>query len=190
MARDTKAIQAEQTGRTIDRDPGHVETSATFETLFAEHWNRVCTLLFHLVGDQDEAQDLALEAFWRLYRCPPDDLNLTGWLHRVATNLGLNALRSRSRRKRYEQEAGFLELAQSTSPDPDNETELAEQRLLVRRILAMMPSRSAQILVLRHSGLTYAEIASALDLAVSSIGTLLVRAERDFEKRYLKAGRR
>jgi RNA polymerase sigma-70 factor (ECF subfamily) len=39
-------------------------------------------------------------------------------------------------------------------------------------------------LILRHSGLSYIELAEALDLAPASIGPLLVRAEREFEKRY------
>jgi RNA polymerase sigma-70 factor (ECF subfamily) len=47
-----------------------------------------------------------------------------------------------------------------------------------------MKPRSASLLILRQSGMTYAEIADALDLAPGSIGTLLARAEREFEAHY------
>ena len=73
------------------------------ETVFEEHWSRVYNVVFRLVGDQDEAQDLALETFWQYYRKPPAKReNLSGWLYRVALNLGFNALRARKRRSQYE----------------------------------------------------------------------------------------
>ena len=47
------------------------------------------------MGDADEAQDLALETFWRLYSSPPRRTeNVGGWLYRVALRLGYNALRA------------------------------------------------------------------------------------------------
>ena len=55
---------------------------------------------------------------------------------------------------------------------------------MVRLALAQMNERQSQLLILRHSGASYNEIARALDLAPASIGPLLVRAEREFEKRY------
>lgn len=160
--------------------------SAPFEAIFNEHWHRVCGVLFRLVGDRDEAEDLAVEAFWRLYRRQPQDLNLAGWLYRVATHLGLNALRSRKRRRRYEQEAGILALTHQTPNDPAAETELLEQRRNVRRVLAEMRPRSAQLLILRHSGLSYGEIAAVMGVRASSVGALLARAEDEFERRYRK----
>jgi RNA polymerase sigma-70 factor (ECF subfamily) len=54
----------------------------------------------------------------------------------------------------------------------------------VRCILAEMKPRDAKLLLLRHSGLTYKELAVALNLAPGSIGSLLTRAERAFAKRY------
>jgi len=58
----------------------------------------------------------------------------------------------------------------------------------VREVLAEMDQRQAQLLLLRHSGVSYREIAAALDMAPTSVGTLLARAEREFEKRYRQKG--
>lgn len=162
-----------------------------FEAIFQEHWPRVYGVLFRLVGDHAEAEDLALEVFWRLYRRPPaDKQGLGGWLYRVATNLGFNALRARRRRDRYEDEAGRLLLASHQDPDPLAEIGRAEERAQVRQVLARMKPRSAQLLVLRYSGLSYAELAAALGLAPASIGALLARAEDEFAALYqaLEAG--
>ena len=156
-----------------------------FEALFQEHWNRVCGILFRLVGDWDEAQDLALDTYEQLYRRPPkDDTNLSGWLYRVATNRGLNALRARERRARYEQKAGRLAVEEDQPEDPADVLERKQEQAQVRITLGLMKPRSAQLLVLRHSGLSYAEIASAIEVSPNSVGTLLARAEREFEEQY------
>jgi len=58
----------------------------------------------------------------------------------------------------------------------------------VQTALARLKPRSAQVLTLRHSGLSYAEIAAVLRLPISSVGTLLARAEIEFEKVYREIG--
>jgi RNA polymerase sigma-70 factor (ECF subfamily) len=160
-----------------------------FEALFQQHWTRLCAVLYRLVGDWAEAEDLALEAFVRLYRRPPtEQRNLGGWLYRVATNMGLNALRSRQRRYQHEQKAGGLDIETDLSNDPAEAVESAQEREQVRAALRKMKPRSAQLLVLRHSGLSYAEIAAALEVSPGSVGTLLARAEQEFEKQYHNVG--
>jgi RNA polymerase sigma-70 factor (ECF subfamily) len=157
------------------------------EALFQQHWGRVCSLLYRMLGDWAEAEDLALEVFVRLYRRPPSEQrNLSGWLYRVAANLGFNALRARQRRLKYEQEAGMAVIETDPPADPAASLEHAQERQQVRLALAAMKPRSAKILVLRYSGLSYAEIAAALSVAPSSVGTLLARAEQEFEKLYAK----
>ncbi len=161
--------------------------SDQFEAIFLENWPRVVGFLARLVGDQAEAEDLALEAFMRLYQRPPDNhqaLNLGGWLHRVAVNLGLNSLRSQVRRRRHEEKAGKLDLMESASSSPTEIYAIEEEHRLTRRILAEMDPRQSQLLIFRYSGLAYKEIAAIMDLAPGSIGPLLVRAEKEFEKRY------
>jgi RNA polymerase sigma-70 factor (ECF subfamily) len=161
--------------------------SPTFEETFNEHWNRVYEILFRIIGEQAEAEDLALDTFWRLYDHPPkveSREKLAGWLYRVSTNLGFNALRARKRRSRYEEEAGHLNMEFHASPDPALEVERLEEIRRVRQILSLMKPRNAKLLVLRNSGFTYAELAVTLGVAPGSIGTMLIRAEAEFLKRY------
>jgi RNA polymerase sigma-70 factor (ECF subfamily) len=165
--------------------PVALEADEDLEAAFEEHWSSVCATLHRLVGDWDEAQDLALEAFWRLYTRPPRDLSrVGGWLHRVATNLGLNAIRARRRRQRYEEEASALRFQRLGSLSPAEAAERRDTQERVRAVLARMKPRKAQLLILRYSGHSYAEIAEILGVAPGSVGTLLARAEKDFERRY------
>ena len=166
-----------------------VDWETAFDALFREHWPRVYGVLFRLVGDLAEAEDLALEVFWRLYqRPPPTNEKPAGWLYRVSTNLGFNALRARKRREHYEQQAGKAALEFDATSDPATEVERRAERHLVRSVLSRMKPRSAQMLVLRAVGLSYAEISAALNIAPGSVGTLLARAEREFEQQYRKGG--
>jgi RNA polymerase sigma-70 factor (ECF subfamily) len=162
------------------------ERTTQFDRLFLEHWQPICRVLMRLVGDPAEAQDLALETFWRLYERPPSDqpgAQIGGWLYRVATNLGLNALRARQRRTRHELQAGKQQIEAQVS-DPTQAIADEEGRARVRQVLSEMDQRQAQLLLLRYSGVSYQEIATALDVAPTSVGTLLARAEREFESRY------
>ena len=159
---------------------------AAFETIFLEHYSRVYGVLFRLVGDRAEAEDLALETFWRLWeRAPAHAGNIGGWLYRVAVNLGYNALRAAKRRAQYEEQAGRDALDINAPPDPAHEAERAEERARARAVLRQLPPRDAQLLVLKHSGLSYKEIAAALGVSPNSVGTLLARAEKEFEKHFL-----
>ncbi|HSV85408.1 MAG TPA: sigma-70 family RNA polymerase sigma factor [Levilinea sp.] len=155
-------------------------TEPDFEQLLHKYWTRIYTILFRLTGDPDEAEDLALETFWQYWqRPPPNNRSPAGWLYRVATNLGYNAMRAARRRRSYERHA-----VQSDPPDPAAATESAEQRAGVRRILQSLPERQARLLILRYSGLSYQEIADALEINPTSVGALLVRAEQAFLKQF------
>ena len=156
---------------------------SSFDELFLRYYGRIYEALFRLTGDAAQADDLAQETFIRLYRRPPEaagrEHKVGGWLYRVAVNLGYNTLRAARRRTVYE-----LASEREASADPEAVTEQHEERLRVRAALAELPPQQAQLLMLRHAGLSYKELAEALDVAPASIGTLLARAERAFEARY------
>ena len=158
---------------------------AEFETLFLQHYSRVYSVLYRLVGNKTEAEDLALETFWKLWdQPPPRGANLGGWLYRVASRLGFNALRSAHRRLRHEEEAGLIILDRQDAFDPEREAERGDDRRQARATLGRLSERDAQLLILRYSGLSYKEIAAALGVAPGSVGTLLARAEHEFERQF------
>jgi RNA polymerase sigma-70 factor (ECF subfamily) len=110
--------------------------------------------------------------------------NLGGWLYRVTTRLGLNALRTHSRRETYETQHYRHDTLSARPDDPESLLETHQEREQVRLVLSKMKDRSAHILVLKASGLNYAEIADALKIEPGSVGTVLARAEKEFLERY------
>ncbi|MGH9468859.1 MAG: sigma-70 family RNA polymerase sigma factor [Terriglobia bacterium] len=171
--------------------PGSAEepwTEEAFRGFFLEHYERVTGVLHRLVGDASRAEELANEAFWKLYRrriTSSPDGNLRGWLYRTATNLGIDALRSEARRRRYEQAAAQSATVSGAAADPLNELLRQETRIRVRAALAAIPPAQAQLLILRASGFTYKEVSEILKLKAGSVGTMLIRAEAKFRKRYV-----
>ena len=77
--------------------------AAAFEELFRMSYQRLARLLFRVTRDFARAEEMASEAFWRLYCRPPArDTNLEGWLYRTGLRLALDHLRNERRRARYE----------------------------------------------------------------------------------------
>ncbi len=162
-------------------------SASPFEQQFNQHWGLIYRLLFRMIGDPAEAEDLALETFHRLYQRRPDagrEFNIAGWLYRVATNLGLQSIRAFKRREQYELKAGKNALEAAPEDRPAEIVAHKEEHLLAKMTLAQMNPRQSELLVMRYSGMAYQEIATALNLSPTSVGPLLVRAEREFEKRY------
>ena len=174
---------------------GALDTNAerAFEAIFLEHYDRVFRILLRLLGDAAHAEELANEVFWRLSRQPQSrlfDSSVAGWLYKTAAHAGIDALRASAHRKHYEQAAAREAHHAGSSETGALGTVLREEnRRAVQRTLVSMKPAQAQILLLRANGSSYKELAAAMGVAVSSVGTLLNRAEEEFRKRYLKLTR-
>ena len=160
-----------------------------FKRVFLEHYGGVVGVLLRLLGDRMRAEEVANDAFWRLYQQSPmtgSADNVGGWLYRTATNLGIDALRASARRVHYEQTSGGQSQNAATQPGPLDAVLVEEKRARVRAVLASIRPAQAQLLILRASGLSYKELAEALDIKPSGIGTMLNRAEAEFRECYLQ----
>lgn len=130
------------------------------------------------------AADIAQETFVRLYQrgAPPDDMR--AWLATVANNLVRDQHRQVSRRKRLLEANVNILHDQASESSPADELANSERRRRVRQVLATLPPRYRQALLLRHEGYSYREIASAIDYRVSGVGKLIVRATQAFRTAY------
>ena len=148
--------------------------------LFTTQFPRLFRFLDRLSGDPDLAADLAQEAFVRLNRRGemPDSPEL--WLVTVALNLFRNERSTRARRNRLLTVAR----AESVLADPAPPAWGLDSPSAVRTALNRLSDRDQRLLLLRAEGYSYGEIATALDLNQSSIGTLLARAKRAFRQAY------
>jgi RNA polymerase sigma-70 factor (ECF subfamily) len=160
---------------------------AEFEAIFREHYGRIVRVARRVLQRDSQAEEICAEVFLRLYRSGPGVAagGLVGaWLYRTATRASIDALRANRRRglEEPEEDGGV----HSEDPADGPLTLLLRQERIrqVRDVLAKLKIEKAQLLLLRHSGLTYQEIAQAMRLEVHSVGTKLARAEAEFSALY------
>mgnify|MGYP000013207904 CR=1 FL=1 len=162
---------------------------ASFDSVFHEHYDRIYGVLFRLVGNRGEAEDLTQEVFLKLYDYAftkkrfnfKRENNIGAWLYRVATNMGYNEIRNRHRRWQRN-----LHLVPDPAGSPSTEAEVSkrETAVKVRQALSQLPERQVQLLVLRQMDMSYAECAEICEVAPGSVGTLLARAAKAFKQAY------
>jgi RNA polymerase sigma-70 factor (ECF subfamily) len=150
------------------------DISSSFEAFYRENYPPVVRLALSVLGRPHAAEDVAQEVFLAAHRRFRGDVDRApGWVRVAAVHTALNQIRGERRRDRRHTLA-----AQADSVAGPEEAVLEkETRAELRRALSRLPTRSATVLVLRHGGMSYIEIAAALDIKVGQVGTLLRRAE-------------
>lgn len=158
-----------------------------FEKLVTAYEKNVYSLALRMVGDPEDAADMTQETFIKAYRSLSSfrgDSKFSSWLYRIASNVCLDFLRSRSRHPQ----------ASLSSSDEDGRTAFElpdmsrnpEEQLMkklsmeaVRRGLEQLPEQQRQILVLRElGGLSYAELAQTLGLEEGTVKSRIFRARK------------
>ncbi len=144
------------------------------EQVFRSAYPRVVAVAARVLGSRAEAEDVAQEVFLSFSRSSVPAGEATGWLSVAAAHTALNHLRSGRRRTAREEAVWSGDVA---APDVADAVVALDDRRRVRDALSRLSRTQAVALVLRHSGLSYAEVAAALDLSPGSVGTTLRRAE-------------
>ena len=155
-----------------------------FESLFRQHQRDVYRWIVRIVRDPVAAEDLTVEAFWRMHRGHAGfhpDANFGPWLRRIATNVALDHLR---RRRPY------VELPYEIAAEQKPDSAVQEQtRVALRKAFAKLPPR---LRVVAQLGLvedeTYPEIAEALGISPSAVKTRMFRAIRLLRKKLQRLG--
>jgi len=141
---------------------------------------RLLALASRILGDADEAKDVAQESFLRIWRQAArwrsGEARFDTWLHRVALNLCHDRLRRRRERPLNEEEA--LELADS-APPLDEQLESADRNARMAAALAALPARQREAIVLQYyQELSNIDAAALMNISVEALESLLSRARR------------
>lgn len=154
-----------------------------FDATFTANYRRIARVVLRIVGDPARAEDLAVDAFSRLLNHPgAQGPGVEGWLYRTAVRLGIDELRRRARRERYERWLAVVLPART----PDELFASAQERGRVRTVLAALPRRQAELLLMRTDDLSHEDMARVLAVKSASVTVLLSRAKQAFRKEYVK----
>lgn len=159
-----------------------------------KYQRRIINVAYRLLGDQDEAEDIAQETFLKVYlsaKSYKPKAELFTYLYTIATNLALNRLRKKRRVRWFSLDA-FRENGEEgvepeipTDPEdqPDLSLERAEREAVVRRALdALPPAQKTAVILSRYEGLSYKQIAEVMDISVSAVESKLHRAKQTLRK--------
>jgi len=167
--------------------PGFVERLRAgdpdaFEQLVRAYQHRVFGVAVRMLGNAAEAEEIAQEVFLRVHRSVGEfrgEAKLSTWLYAIASRLCLNRLQSGERRHRR---AGEEALADVPADDAGGGVERAEVETALRQAIAALPEERRIVVVLRDvEGLSYEEIARALDLELGTVRSRLHRARLDLK---------
>ncbi len=169
-----------------------------FETLVKEYEKNVYNLALRMTGNSEDAADMSQEAFIKAYNSLSSfrgDSKFSVWLYRIVSNVCLDYLRSRTRKPTVslstENDDGDdveLDIADETQ-SPELLLDRSLTRDAVRRGLASLPPDHREILLLREiQGLSYEEIAAALDLEAGTVKSRIFRARKKLSSFLIKDG--
>jgi RNA polymerase sigma-70 factor (ECF subfamily) len=183
------------------------DKAAAFEELMLRYQNRLVTVLEHLVGRRDLAEDLAQDVFLRIYRARKryvPGAKFSTWLFTIANNVASNALRSQSRRREVNWKARpgestgantLDQMAQAASSlMPARQMDKAEVREVVRDAIGTLNERQRlAVLLSKFENMSYEDIAETMQMTPQAIKSLLSRARgnlRSVLEPYLERGER
>jgi RNA polymerase sigma-70 factor, ECF subfamily len=174
-----------------------------FEELVLRYQNRLVSLLAHLTGRRDMADDLAQDVFLRVYRARQSYVpgsKFSTWLFTIAHNVASNAQRTLARRREVhlagtpgsESGGNPLDAAAVAASGlmPTRQLDKSELRDVVSLAIAALNERQREAVLLnKFEHLSYEEIAEVMDLSTSAVKSLLTRARtnlRDLLEPYLQ----
>ncbi|TQR50201.1 RNA polymerase sigma factor SigX [Bacillus cereus] len=168
---------------TIENEENHA-SNMTFEDLFKQYYAYAVKQIIWIVKDQSIAEELAQEVFLQLYRSDWKGIkNIPGWLIKSSTYVAYNHFRFKKRQQaKIDKEIQYHEVQNVSSLDDDWIRK--EEITKVQTTLNKMNDRERTLLLMKFSGFQYKEIAEVLQIEISSIGTLLVRAKMKFRQIY------
>jgi RNA polymerase sigma factor (sigma-70 family) len=163
-------------------DPAAAEdaewTPPSWDEIVRDHSARVYRLAYRLTGNRHDAEDLTQEVFVRVFKALPTFRpgTLEGWIHRITTNLFLDQARRRRRIRFDALPLDFGDKMASLTPSPDHQLARDLFDPDIEEALAKLPPEyRAAVVLCDVEGLTYDEIAQALEV---KIGTVRSRIHR------------
>ena len=158
-------------------------TPDRLRALFDSYHQPLVRFLTRQLGDRDWAEEIAQETFVRAMT-QETIASERSWIFAVAMNLVRDETRRDARhRRRLELMRDEAKAASVVMPGPTS-MERDEERAMARQAVETLAERDRDALLMRGEGLSYEEIAAALDLSVGSVGTTLSRARRRLMEAY------
>jgi RNA polymerase sigma-70 factor, ECF subfamily len=161
-----------------------------FEAIFQRYERQIYGFIYRMMGNAEDANDLTQECFIRAYKAlsqTNDDLNISAWLHRIASNACLDVLRRRQRIRWLPWESHKHEHLLHGKPldEPESNALRTETQMTVQQVISQMSPRNRMALILReYEGMSCEEIGEIMGLSRSAVKSVLFRGREEFRRIY------
>lgn len=161
-----------------------------FEAIFQLYERQIYGFIYRMMGNAEDANDLTQECFIRAYKAlsqTNDDLNISAWLHRIASNACLDVLRRRQRIRWLPWESHKHEhlLHGKVLDEPESSALRNETQVAVQQVISEMSPRNRMALIFReYEGMSCEEIGQIMGLSRSAVKSVLFRGREEFRRIY------
>ncbi len=173
-------------------------TTRSYEALVQRHMERVYRIAYRVVGNKEDAEDIAQDVFLKVYhglKTFEQQASFSTWLYRITTNSALDSLEKMRRRQtnvrffgrsQRNDEAGGDEVTKMQArPDDAPETQVIQRELreCIQRVLKTLDREQARLLIMRDfDDRTYDEIAQIFQAGLSAVKMRIHRARLAFQQ--------
>jgi len=158
-----------------------------FEALMRKYKKQVMNIIYRFIGDENEAEDLAIEVFLRLFESAKIyrvKAKFSTYLYRITVNLCINELKKKRRHKVISLNALNTPISSGPSFSPLSILEQRERDALIKKMIDALPPRQRMALILQiYEELSYREISKVLACSIKSVERLLYRAKLNLRRK-------
>lgn len=158
---------------------------AAFRELFDRHYRRAVNIAYRSTGDSDLAEDIAMDAFARIYesrRSFKPKAKFTTYLYRIVVNLSINAAKNRKTIKHVSLDDSSETIASESTTPEQNIMREDLARAVRKAILALPPNQRIALILIRYEGFSYQQAAEYMGTSVGAVESLLHRAKWNLYK--------
>ena len=164
----------------VEKSLAGAETA--FELLVQRYYKRIISIIYQIIGNIQDAEDIAQEVFIKVYR----NLNsfnrkaeFSTWLYRIAVNTTYNCLKKQKRHLPLD----YIQRSDVLKKDSREELESKERQDLIRKAIERLPFKFRSTIVLKEiEGLSYKDIAKTLGCRIGTVESRLFRAREMLKK--------
>lgn len=170
---------------------------SSFEKLLQKYKESIINIIYRFIGDRNEAEDLAIEVFLRVYKAAKNyeaKAKFTTWLYKITTNLCLNEIRKKAKFQTISlsepistgegKEEELIEKIANAAPSPQEILEKKERNALIRKAIDSLPAKQRMATILQiYEGLSYKEISKILGCSVKSVERRLYWARTNLKEK-------
>ena len=167
----------------------------TFEEIFTAHKDKVYTLCYRYLQQEQEAEDAVQDIFVKIFKKKDtfrEEAQMSTWIYRISMNHCLDILKSKRRKQEFYRLVSHLPFMESRAETGKTENKLEDKEAFerIQKYILQLPEKQLNALVLnRLEGLSIEEVSKIMNMSYKAVESLLQRAKQNLQKQLNNASK-